>query len=102
MMKCVSIDEYNESERIACSNLPGSTREAFKASISWGLEYPVTITKERELERCLRDRTGGTWEKFYTEILDGITPDEFDLLQKLIGVLCDFTEEWFGKIILPT
>ncbi len=41
------------------------------------------------------------FEDYYTSILEQITPEEFDRLQKLLGIVCNFTERSFGRLLIP-
>ena len=78
-MRYVTIEEYNESERRAVHRLPNQIVGAFQP-----------VRNDYEQENLFAD--------YFNQILNGLTPDEFDDLQAVLAEVCDFTEDYFGQV----
>jgi hypothetical protein len=82
-MRYLTIEEYNESERGAVQRLPNRIVEAFQR-----------VRSDHQQENLFAD--------YFNQILDGLTPDEFDDLQAILAAVCDFTEDYFGKVSIAS
>jgi hypothetical protein len=83
-MRYLTIEEYAESERRALQRLPNqSVGAAFQRSRS-----------DHVQENFFAD--------YFNQILRGLTPDEFDDLQAVLAAVCDFTEDYFGKVSIAS
>ncbi|MDB4805119.1 hypothetical protein OAH16_00790 [bacterium] len=97
-MKNCSIEEYNRKEDKAILVLPNRIIEAFHPIIFQQLGWPFLIRHERELFRYVEGMHEERFDEF-SEFLDNrLTIREFDMLQRLTGLMCDFTESRFHEM----
>lgn len=101
-MRILTAAEYDFYEQIALKDLPARVIQAFRPTMFTRCGYPSRVMLQSEIVKFVDSMQEGLFEARYREILGGgISPAEFDLWQRLLGVMCNFTEEWFGRIILP-
>lgn len=98
-MTAISIEQYERTEAEQAALLPNRALEAF-ADYGRYSGYPIRVSKTAELAKYIDAGFEFSFEGFFGEILEGITPQEFDSMQWVLGRLCDFTEETFGNLMV--
>lgn len=94
-MSVIGISEYNEAERKAIARIPNRIIQAFQPVLFQEVGYPFRVQNEYELFRYVDVMHELGFEREFLNLLGGITADEFELLKRITGEICSFSEKEF-------
>ncbi len=100
-MTALGIAEYDRSEEDAVTRLPNRVVEAFQRMRLSASGYPLRIRREEEVLKYIDALHESRGDHYFAELLGRITPREFDILQNVIAVYLDFTEQQLGEMRVP-
>ncbi len=96
-MPSLTVAEYDRMEQDAIAELPNRVIEAFQPVTFLQLGYPIRIRRESELFKYIDVMQETRFEHDYLNFLGGVTLTEFELLQKLTSLVCNFSEVRFQR-----
>ena len=100
-MRTVTVQEYNNAERVAMARLPNRLVEAMQACLFAKVGYPFVVSDRDELQKYVDVMHETLFESRFLDMLEGITPSEFDTLNNFIGLVARFTQATFDKVLVP-
>ena len=92
----LKVAEYDDAEAEAMATAPIRVIEAFQAAAFNQTGVPIRIRREDELYKYIEMHYMG-FESIFSNILQGITSNEYELVQRVTTQLCDFSQSNFGK-----
>lgn len=96
----LSVSEYDLAEQKAISELPNRVIEAFHPVLFQEVGYPTRVRNEAELWKYVDVMHDLRFEKDYSDLLGGLTENEFALLKKLSEQICGFSDINFKQKIV--
>ena len=90
-------DLYDLEEKKGRALLSNRLIEAFQPQIFNQTGYPVHVSSEAELWRYVDVMHETRLKSTVEELLQGLTPDEFELFQRAVTFMIQFTTSTFGR-----
>lgn len=96
----LTVAEYDREETKAVATAPIRVIEAFQPVQFAQVGVPHRIRQDTELFKYMQIHSLA-FEPYFSNLLGGLTPDEFDLQRRVATLVCDFSEFKFGKKAIP-
>lgn len=97
----LSVQAYDNAEEQAKKTAPNRIIEASAPDVFMKTGYPVRVSSEKDLWRYVDAMHELRQEADYETLLQGLTADEFQTVEKITQVVADLTRREFGRCILP-
>ena len=97
----MKIRDYDREEERAGSSLIPTLVHAFQNARARDSAYPWVVSEEYSFQKFIDISFSSNPRDFYSEILEGITPEEFDEVQRIWGYMLQFSEQRCGRLALP-
>lgn len=93
----LSIEKYDESEKVGRIKLPNRFIRAFRGQCFENGGFPTRVYFEEELHRYIDSMHANSFETYYKKLCEGITSEEFELLKKCTEDVMTMTKKLYSK-----
>jgi len=97
----LTIKGYNAAERAAMDRLPNRITESCRPELFIKAGYPIEAADESGLYRYVDVMHENRDAADYQNLLGGFTAEEFELFKEISGQVGDFSQQRFGRRMLP-